>query len=421
LPLDSTVIPALPLLEVNGLSKKFCARLRTSLLYALRDIAAEALPRRASRLPYLRRHEFWGLQNVSFELRRGEALAIVGSNGAGKSTLLKLLNGLIKPDGGRISIRGRVGALIELGVGLDPVLSGRENIFVRAALLGFSRAQVQPLVADIEDFAGLGEAIDMPVQFYSSGMVSRLAYAVAVHLSPEVLLVDEVLAVGDVDFQRKCINHMLAYLAGGGAIVLVSHNPYHIQAVCQRGVLLEKGHVTFAGTGLETLDRYFSRQFQPAEPGHPAPRQLPAMSATQPVAIESLTFEVENAPSIVNDCQLRISLGYVAHHAIENVGWAFYIWTTDGLTCVTGGLRLLPVALRAGRHQLTGTIPRLPLAAGEYAVKAAIFELHSQQPLALLGWEDSPVLLRVHGGINLEKSFQTMLRQLVTLDIDWHD
>ncbi len=406
---------------MSDLSKKFCGRLRTSLWYALRDIAAEALPRRAPRLPFLRRHEFWGLQKVSFELRRGEALAIVGSNGAGKSTLLKLLNGLIKPDGGRISICGRVGALIELGVGLDPVLSGRENIFIRAALLGFSRAQVQPLVADIEAFAGLGEAIDMPVQFYSSGMVSRLAYAVAVHLSPEILLVDEVLAVGDIDFQRKCINHMLAYLAGGGAIVLVSHNPYHIQAVCQRGLLLEKGHVTFAGTGLETLDRYFSRQFQSSEARKTGEIPVAVASATRPVLIDGLTFEAENALSIVNGCQLRISLSYVAHHAVENVGWAFYVWTNDGLTCITGGLRLVPVTLRAGRHQLTGIIPRLPLAAGEYAVKAAIFELHSQQPLALLGWEDSSMPLQVHGDVNLEKSFQTMLRQLVTLDIDWHD
>lgn len=409
------------LLSVSDLSKKFCTRLRTSLWYALHDIVAELLPHRTPRQPSLRRHEFWGLQNVSFELRRGEALAIVGSNGAGKSTLLKLLNGLIKPDGGRINVRGRVGALIELGVGLEPVLSGRENIFVRAALLGFSRAQVQPQVAAIEAFAGLGEAIDMPVQFYSSGMVSRLAYAVAVHLSPEVLLVDEVLAVGDIDFQRKCINHMLAYLAAGGAIVLVSHNPYHIQAVCQRGLLLEKGHIIFAGTGLETLDRYFSRQFKARESGNADGAPAAVASAAQPVLIEALTFEAENTLSIVNDCQLRISLSYVARYAVENVGWAFYIWTNDGLTCITGGLRLMPANLRAGRHQLVGIIPRLPLTAGEYAVKAAIFELHSQQPLALLGWEDSPVPLQVHGSISLEKSFQTMLRQLVTLDIDWHD
>ncbi|KAA9333360.1 ATP-binding cassette domain-containing protein [Hymenobacter busanensis] len=408
----------MPLITVSQLSKKFCARLRTSLWYGLRDMAAEVLPWRPRRQARLRPHEFWGLQDVSFELRPGEALAIVGANGAGKSTLLKLLNGLIKPDGGRIHIRGQVGALIELGVGLDPVLSGRENVFVRAALLGFSRAQVGPLLADIEAFAGLGEAMEMPVQFYSSGMVSRLAYAVTVHLRPEVLLVDEVLAVGDMDFQRKCINHMLAYLAGGGAIVLVSHNPYHIQAVCQRGLLLEHGQVTFAGTGLETLDRYFATQLQaPGQVGS----AVPTASASRPVVIRGLQFEAQGAPAITNGCPLRVSLAYEAHHAIENVGWAFYMWTNDGLTCVTGGLRLEPVTLQAGHHQLACTVVDLPLTAGEYVVKAAIFELHSQQPLALVGWEDAPVSLRVEGSIDLEKNFQSMLRQLVTLNLSWHN
>lgn len=408
------------MVAVSALSKKFCTRLRTSLWYGLRDIVREAWPRRQPRAPRLRAHEFWGLQEVSFELRPGEALAIVGANGAGKSTLLKLLNGLIKPDGGRICLRGQVGALIELGVGLDPVLSGRENIFVRAALLGFSRAQIAPLVPDIEAFAGLGEAIDMPVQFYSSGMVSRLAYAVAVHLKPDVLLVDEVLAVGDMDFQRKCINHMLAYLAAGGAIVLVSHNPYHIQAVCQRGVLLERGRVTFAGTGLETLDRYFTQQFQVPALAAGSSAAAPA-TAARPVMIHSLTFSAADAPAVVTGCSLRICLEYEARQAFGQVGWAFYVWTNDGLTCITGGLRLEPVALAIGRHQLACTIPRLALTAGEYVVKAAIFEVHSQQPLALVGWEDAPVPLRVQGAVNLEKNFQAMLRQLVTTEVVWHD
>lgn len=412
---DSAPLASLPLITVSQLSKKFCARLRTSLWYGLRDIVAEALPRR-QRAVGLRRHEFWGLHNVSLELRAGEALAIVGANGAGKSTLLKLLNGLIKPDGGRIHIRGRVGALIELGVGLDPVLSGRENIFVRAALLGFARAEVEPLVAAIEAFAGIGEAIAMPVQFYSSGMVSRLAYAVAIHLQPDILLVDEVLAVGDMDFQRKCINHMLAYLAGGGAIVLVSHNPYHIQAVCQRGLLLEHGVVTFAGTGLETLDRYFAKQFQGPEPAGQV--AAPGTAPERPLRIASLQLAAAGTV-ISNGCALHLHLAYEARHAIGNVGWAFYIWTNDGLTCITGGLCLEPVALRPGRHQLTCTIPCLPLTAGSYVVKAAIFELHSQQPLALLGWEDAPVSLLVEGAVNLEKNFQSMLRQLVTMEVQW--
>ena len=190
---------------------------------------------------------------MSFELRWGEPLAIIGDNGAGKITLLKLLNGLIKPDTGVIRILWRLGALIELGVGL-------ENIFLRAVLLGVSRAQVRPLLQAIVDFTGMGEAIEMRVQFYSSGMVSRLAYAVAAHLHPDVLLVNEVLAVGDFDFQRKCIQHMMGYLAAGGSLILVSHQAHHVQAVCQRSLMLEKGRVTFAGTATEALDYYFAQQ-----------------------------------------------------------------------------------------------------------------------------------------------------------------
>ncbi|MFD2784719.1 ABC transporter ATP-binding protein [Hymenobacter rubripertinctus] len=407
--------PDFPVIQVRKLAKKFCTRLRTSLWYGLRDIVAEAWPWSRPRTASLREHEFWSLQDVSFELRRGEALAIVGANGAGKSTLLKLLNGLIKPDGGTIRLRGQVGALIELGVGLDPVLSGRENIFVRAALFGFSRTQVNPVFSQIEEFAGLGDAIDMPVQFYSSGMVARLAYAVAIHLRPDILLVDEVLAVGDMDFQRKCINHMLAYLAAGGSVVLVSHNPYHIQAVCQRGILLEHGRVAFAGSGLETLDRYFAQQ-----------HQLPATRGTgpttgRPVVIEALTMTGEATPAVVAGGPLRLRVDYQAQQAYEAVGWAFYIWTNDGLTCITGGLRLEPVRLAAGQHQLCCTVPQLPLTAGQYVVKVAIFELHSQQPLALLGWEDAPVPLQVQGELTLEKSFQTMLQQLVTIPVKWGD
>ncbi|RSK43469.1 ABC transporter ATP-binding protein [Hymenobacter perfusus] len=407
--------PDSPLLEVRHLSKKFCTRLRLSMWYALRDILAEAWPRYRTRTARLRAHEFWGVQDMSFQLRRGEALAIVGANGAGKSTLLKLLNGLIKPDGGSIHIRGQVGALIELGVGLDPVLSGRENVFIRAALLGFSRAQVLPLFAQIEEFAGLGTALDMPVQFYSSGMVARLAYAVAVHLRPDILLVDEVLAVGDMEFQRKCVNHMLAYLATGGSVVLVSHNPYHVQAVCQRGVLLEKGRLTFAGTGLETLDRYYALQQQ----------QLAERSAqsggSAPLIIENLVFESVTAPTIITDGAVRVRLTYQAQTPHANVAWAFYIWTNDGLTCITGGVNLAPSHLLAGRHELSCTVARLPLTAGQYLVKVAIFELQSQQPLALLGWEDAPVPLVVQGELSLEKSFQSMIQQLVTLPIDWHN
>src|SRR5882724_5212117 len=201
---------ALPVVSVSNLSKKYCRELRRTMWYGLGDIAREFFWRLGQNEPgVLRQAEFWSLKNVSFELRRGESLAVIGANGAGKSTLLKVLYGLIKPDAGQVRIRGRISALIELGTGFNPVLSGRENVYVNAAILGLTRRQASLFLDRIAEFAGLHEFMETPVQYYSSGMKARLSYEVAAHLNPDVLLVDEVLAVGDFSYQRKCVNHML--------------------------------------------------------------------------------------------------------------------------------------------------------------------------------------------------------------------
>ncbi|ARK12921.1 ABC transporter ATP-binding protein [Fibrivirga algicola] len=410
-----------PILSVDQLAKKFSTSFRRSLWYGVKDIARDLNPfglRHSRSGNDLRKTEFWGLQDISFSLNRGEALAIVGDNGAGKSTLLKVLNGLIKPDVGRVRIQGRVGALIELGVGLDPVLSGRENIFVRAALLGMSRRQVTPLVDQIIDFTGLGEAIHMPVQFYSSGMTARLAYAVAAHLNPDLLLVDEVMAVGDLDFQRKCIRHMQQYLAGGGSIILVSHAPYHIQAVCGRGLLLEKGRVLFAGTATETLDRYFARQHQPAISQEE--RSPTRLSSDRPVAIDGLTMETTQGTPVKSGSDVCVRLTCESLTSVDNVGWSFFIWTNDGATCITSAINEVPLTLTAGRNELTCRLPRLPLMAGGYQLKAAVFEIGSIQVLAHLGWEDAPGRLLVEEDqISTMKNMQATVQQLITLDVEW--
>jgi lipopolysaccharide transport system ATP-binding protein len=408
-----------PVVTVRNLSKKFCTHLRTSLWYGLRDIAADAWPGPRHPSPPLRRNEFWGLQDVSFELRRGEALAIIGDNGAGKSTLLKLLNGLVKPDTGFIRMLGRVGALIELGVGLDPVLTGRENIFIRAALLGVSRAQVLPLLPAIVDFTGLGEAIEMPVQFYSSGMVARLAYAVAAHLHPDVLLVDEVLAVGDFDFQRKCINHMLSYLAQGGSLILVSHQPHHIQSVCQRGIVLEKGRLAFAGSATEALDYYFAQQLEQAAPVLHSTKAPVELSEARPVAIEQVELSGPDDAIQPGD-DVTLSLSYQALRLTENVGWAFYLYTGDGRVCITGAYLPRPLVLQAGRHTLSCRLPRLPLTAGEYQVRAAVFDFEAMQPLAMWGWEDAPTRLQVEAPTSMEKNVHKMLQQLISVEVEWN-
>ena len=246
-----------PLIHVEGLSKKFCTDLRTSLKYGVRDLGTELLG--STRHNDLRPREFWALNDINFELRRGECLGLLGRNGAGKTTLLKMLNGLMKPDKGRIELRGRVGALIALGAGFTPILTGRENIYVNAAVLGIPSRVVRQRIDEIIEFAELGEFIDMPVQNYSSGMTVRLGFAVAaVLLEPDILFLDEVLAVGDIGFAMKCLNRVRELMAHS-AVIFVSHNMPMVSAFCNRALVMQRGQVLLDSTDMgAAMDLYMS-------------------------------------------------------------------------------------------------------------------------------------------------------------------
>jgi lipopolysaccharide transport system ATP-binding protein len=204
--------------------------------------------------------EFWALQDVSFEVRRGEVMGIVGRNGAGKSTLLKVLSRITEPTKGRVTIHGRVASLLEVGTGFHPELTGRENIYLNGAILGMRRAEIRAKFDEIVDFAEIETFLDTPVKRYSSGMYVRLAFAVAAHLEPEILIVDEVLAVGDVVFQEKCLGKMQEVSRSAGRTVLfVSHNMGAIQSLCRRGMVLEQGRNAFTGNVEEAVRFYFAR------------------------------------------------------------------------------------------------------------------------------------------------------------------
>jgi lipopolysaccharide transport system ATP-binding protein len=241
-------------IEVAGVSKRFCRNLKRSLWYGVQDIAKEVTGR-GQEADALRPHEFWALRDVSFAVERGESVALIGHNGAGKTTLLKLLNGLMKPSQGSIAMRGTVRALIALGSGFNPVLTGRENVRIASAVLA-TGADTQDRFDEIVEFAELGDFIDAPVQSYSSGMLARLGFAVAVHSNPDILLVDEVLAVGDLNFAIKCHRRISDFRASGGSVILVSHSPYTVRTNCDRAVWLEHGVVKAIGDVEHVCDEY---------------------------------------------------------------------------------------------------------------------------------------------------------------------
>jgi ABC-type polysaccharide/polyol phosphate transport system ATPase subunit len=244
--------------RLEGVYKKF----RKGELYdSLRDFVpalASRLLRGANR-ETLASREFWALQDVSFEVMRGEAFGIVGSNGAGKSTILKLLSRIMPPTRGSISLNGRLSALIEVSAGFHPDLTGRENILLNGAILGMTRAEIRQRFDAIVAFSELEEFIDTPVKRYSSGMYARLGFAVAAHVEPDLMIVDEVLSVGDYLFQQKCIDRMNEILTGGATIIFVSHNLRAVSSLCSRSLLLEHGRVVHIGPSREVVQIYMDR------------------------------------------------------------------------------------------------------------------------------------------------------------------
>lgn len=240
----------------DNASKKFSVSLRHVMKYGAIDIARNMVGLR-SNTSSLRVGEFWAVDGVSFDLKKGETLGIIGANGSGKSTLLKMISGIYMPDRGSIKIRGRVGALIEVGAGFNPMLTGRENIYINGAILGMGKSEIKKKFDRIVDFADIGDFIDAPVKHYSSGMFVRLGFSVAIHSNPDLLLVDEVLAVGDANFQKKCFDKILDMKQGGTSIVFVSHSVHAIERLCTSALLIKSGKQVSIGNTRDVIQRYF--------------------------------------------------------------------------------------------------------------------------------------------------------------------
>ncbi len=244
------------MITVQNAGKKFSRSLNRSMLYGAVDILQSIggfLPD-SSRL---RQDEFWAVEDVSFELKKGETLGIIGPNGSGKTTFLRMLNGIFMPDKGSIEVTGRVGGLIQVGAGFHPMLSGRENIYINGSILGMTKKEIDEHLESIIDFADIGNFLEAPVKHYSSGMFVRLGFAVAIHCRPDILLIDEILSVGDIKFQSKCSKFITENLLKRGCtIIFISHNRYAVQDLCERALYINRGKMMALGKTDDVMDQY---------------------------------------------------------------------------------------------------------------------------------------------------------------------
>jgi lipopolysaccharide transport system ATP-binding protein len=354
------------LIRAEGVSKKFCRSLKRSLWYGIQDVVGELNPFSnscgGSVEQELRTGEFWAVNDVSFELKRGECLGLIGHNGAGKTTLLRLLNGLIKPDRGHIQMRGRVGALIALGAGFNPILSGRENIYVNAAVLGLTKREIESQIDEIIDFAQIGEFIDAPVQSYSSGMQVRLGFAVATALQPDVLLLDEVLAVGDASFRHKCYSRIHKIIKNC-AVILVSHSMDSIAAICSSVGFMDHGKFELfpdVTQGIETYNRTMNAKSLSSQTDGGAVFQV--YPPIEKAEVKVLTPEVQYGESLEVAVRLEMS------DDLRDIVFSFTGVDYSEHSVLNWNLsrHSKPVDLERGISEFRFTIPKLYLHDGVY-------------------------------------------------------
>jgi ABC-type polysaccharide/polyol phosphate transport system ATPase subunit len=345
------------------------------------------------------RQDFWALRNVSFEVRRGEALGIIGRNGAGKSTILKLLEGITAPTEGEITIRGRLAALIEIGSGFHPELTGRENAFLSGTILGLRRREITARLPSIAEFSGIGAFLDTPVKFYSSGMYVRLGFAIAAHLEPDVLLVDEVLAVGDAEFQARCFARIQELKRRGTTMILVSHDLGAIEQMCDRALLVERGTIAASGETRAVISAYQGLAAG-ANPTLVGAANDDAGAAAAGLQIAGLTLHAADGSTVLTTNAgaaliARATLDATAPFADVEVVLSFYDFER-GTLLVELSSRIPGQArpLAAGTTRVDFVIPELLLAPGVYTLGITATPDRAARPVA---WRFGRTTLYVEG------------------------
>jgi lipopolysaccharide transport system ATP-binding protein len=368
-----------PIIKVENLGKKYILSHRQRESYtALRDVIAEKFRGLGRRLSHpftsgsdrmsASREEFWALNDVSFDVNQGERIGIIGRNGAGKSTLLKILSRITEPTRGRVSINGRVASLLEVGTGFHPELTGRENIFLNGAILGMTRHEIRRKFDEIVAFAEVEKFLDTPVKHFSSGMYVRLAFAVAAHLEPEILLVDEVLAVGDATFQKKCLGKMEEVSKSEGRTILfVSHNLTAIQNLCGKALYLDKGALIRSGKATDVVETYLADCVGFASLCWQG--QHPDTDALRVECIRVVSSETSGNDLFISD-DVCVRIQVTVFRTLADIAFELFVHTIEGVAVFSSFTDTMPIS--TGRVTVSCVIPKNTLNTGQYSITVGI-------------------------------------------------
>ena len=352
----------------------------------------------------------WALRDISFEVKKGEVIGIMGANGAGKSTLLKIIAQITHPTNGSVELNGRVASLLEVGTGFHPELTGRENIYLNGTILGMTKKEIDHKLEQIVDFSGVEKFLDTPIKKYSSGMHVRLAFSVAAHLDPEILLIDEVLAVGDAEFQSKCLEKMKMISRSGKTILFVSHNIHNIQSICKNGVLLTNGAASSVMGINKTISLYNNNL------------------VNNKISKTNKNFSFLNASAIVQPTKLKnskdlcIKIEIESKKPLKKVSIGFSIWTMDFIvrifTCTSTDENII-IDINKGYNEVKCLISNLELVPGSYCIRSGIYNGNTGLPLIRKGWDDTPDIFSIDSPESEKINRKTFDKDLIIPNAQW--
>lgn len=427
------------LLETQYLSKRFCRRPEQALRYTAQDILRE-FRRRSDGDDRLRPGEFWAVRDINLELRAGEVVGLVGHNGAGKSTLLNLITGILRPTLGKVKWYTDNIVLIDESSGLNPIQSGRENIYNKLSLHGVSDRQIQKNIDEIIHYSGIDDFIDSPVGTYSTGMRLRLAFSIYTQLQPDVFIIDEALGGGDIRFRQKFENFLRDYIAKGGAILLISHDLFIIQSLCNRCVLLNEGQVYRTDTTDAILHAYYQlmqvreERYQKVTNLQPPTELVNSVEPTTEIeemplstdqfgTVQIQQFEIWTPDGGEIQPGRKVQFRIVCHSLIarERVVCGISLGQADlsPLAIMGGGYDKPSYKLQIGRNEFCGSIDKLPLMPGRYQLIASVLDRDTREMLGLKGYEDAPFIFDVKSYLDPVLNFAQSQKAIFHIPVNW--